>query len=134
LIEWKIAELAKIAEWRTECERLRLEMEKAVEVNRETWSNWLELREEAAELEKEEVDTELELIQLREQAHDEELEIHGKMLNETEAEDKRLIKEALTVNERIEQESAARFETLEKTRAKGGQKTRADQAKGSPSS
>jgi hypothetical protein len=130
MVERKIAELAKIGEWRTDCERVRAEMDQAVEVTRETWRNWLTLREEAAELEKDEIDTELELIRAKDQAHTEELDIHAKAKDHTTTEEKRLLAEALAANEKLQSESTARRELLEQARARQGEAFRAYQEKG----
>jgi hypothetical protein len=118
LMERKIAELAAIAEWRNDCEGLRSEMEQAVQVTRDTWRNWLELREEAAEFEKDEVEVELELLKAKEEAHIKELETHGKKMNETDDEEKLLLADSLAMNEKLDRESMARREMLENARRK----------------
>jgi hypothetical protein len=130
LAERRIAELAKISEWHTDCQRLRAEMEAGAETTRWMWTNWLELREEAADLEKEEVDAELELIRVNDEAYAEELDAHTRAMNTTAAEEEKSLAEALAVNEKLQRESNERREVLEQERAKQGEPVRAYQEKG----
>jgi hypothetical protein len=119
----KSAELAKINAWRTDCERTRAEMEAGVEATRETWNQWVELREEAADLERDEVEAEMELMQVKDAANVEEQEAYTRALSATAAEEKRIFAEAAAASQRLEHEATARREALEKARAKQGERS-----------
>jgi hypothetical protein len=126
LTERKIKAMGEIAEWRNDCQKTRLEMEKQMDSTRETWKSWLDLKEQLGALEKEEVDVDMELLTQRQTVQEQETEEHDRLTEKVASEESELLKDVLATNERLEQDVLAKREILEKARARqaGGEHSR----------
>jgi hypothetical protein len=126
LTERKIKEMGEIAEWRNDCQKIRLEVERQMDSTRETWKSWIDLKEQAGAVEKEEIDVDLELLAQRETLTELEIEEHQRLTEKVASEESELLKDVLATNARLEQEVQAKRAVLEKARARqaaAGQKT-----------
>jgi hypothetical protein len=85
---------------------------------RETWDNWLRMREASADTTRQEIENEMQLLHLRDQAQTDELGQYIAMTQETEARERDILHRALGRSQEIEDEKQTLRQTLEAARRK----------------
>lgn len=125
----KVNEENAINEWRNDCKRIQDEMKKVVEIRRETWENWLAMKEETGKLAHEETDAELALLDKRDQAQDETFNEHTEILNQMMEIESKMLNQAAQRSQEIDGEKDELRQVLERARKKQADKFRERQAK-----
>jgi hypothetical protein len=112
----KSEEQTAMVEWRGDCERLREEMANAERARRDAWALWLQMREAAADVAKAEIDTEMELLGIRDKAQAEELERYIEITRKADATEREMLAHAIERSQEIEDTKNEIKENLESTR------------------
>ena len=112
----RIEEENAMNEWKKDCERVQNEMNAAMKSRRETWSNWLHVKEEAAKLVEEEVRMEIELLRQRDYSHQKEVNHHNKMMEKAAAEEQEILDHAMKRSAELSNQKAELKRRLEEAR------------------
>ena len=116
--ERKVAEMAALGEWVNDCEHVREEIEKSLETTKSKWQKWLELKEKGAALSRQEVDSEIDLIQQRAQAQRREMEEYTKLMERASREEEAVLASVVSRSKSMDKEKFALKERMEQTRAR----------------
>jgi hypothetical protein len=95
-------EEVELAQFKQDCGQIREDMTKDLESARETWKSWLELREEAAELDKEEGSANLEVLEEKAAIVQKEMDQYEEMKKEITRRQGELLELSLHAERRIE--------------------------------
>lgn len=118
-MEAKRAQEARtLEEWRHECEAVRSEVEGATVSTKEVWTRWLRLKEEGAQLTRDEAENEITLLKERDQIQREELEAYARTMAHGTAEEEQALNAALSGSRKLDEERFATRERLEHTKQK----------------
>lgn len=117
----RIEEENAIEEWKRDCAKIQSEMRQVVDTRRATWARWIALKEDAAKLAQEEVESELELLRQRDKTHLEACTDHGNLINMVANEEQELLAKATAKSAELEEERAKLRQTLENARRRQAQ-------------
>lgn len=112
----RIEEENAINEWKHDCDRVQTEMKNVMDTRKQTWTNWLRVKEEAAKLAEEEVQLELDLLRQRDSSHSKEVQHHNQMMEKAAAEESEILNLAMKRSAELANEKAALRRQLEDAR------------------
>lgn len=114
----KIEEENALKEWKNECDRVRIEMQKTLDARKIVWEQFMQKKEESSLLTREEMDIEMQLLEDRESAFNEELDMHTKTLERLVKEEQLMLQKALKRSQEVDDERNELREVIEKARRK----------------
>lgn len=103
-------------EWKKDIERVQDETRQVVETRKEAWDRWLKLKEEEALLTKQEVETELSLLNEREMVFSDIVESNKQTLNEAAATEREILNDSLHRVQELEDGKNEYIKILERAR------------------
>ncbi|EAY01099.1 hypothetical protein TVAG_442100 [Trichomonas vaginalis G3] len=118
----RIEEENAMDEWRADCAKVQNEMRQIVDSRRQTWSKWINTKENAAKLAHEQVEEELEMIRQRDEMRKQEILKHDKAMEEGAREEQEILNLATQRSQQLEDERFKLRETLEMARRKSAEK------------
>ena len=113
----RLEEEQAIEEWRRDCEKIQTEMCEVSTTRRATWANWLTIKEDAAQLAREEVQAELDFLKQRNDVHAKEMAKHRQQMADAASSDQKIISEIIRKNRQLEEEKYELRQQLDKARA-----------------
>lgn len=114
--ERKIEEENAITEWQDEIKKVEDETKQIVDMRRENWGRWLNLKEESAKVDKQQVDQELYLLQQKENLFGNQLDEHKRVMDEAAQEEAKILGDAVRNSQKLEDEKNDLRQSLERTR------------------
>jgi hypothetical protein len=93
-----------------------MEMTAAENARRDAWALWLQMREGAADVARQEIDAEMELIAARDRVQAEEMERYAAMRRKADAEEREMLANAMDKSQAMDDETHGLRQTLENTR------------------
>lgn len=118
----RIEEEQAMEEWRNDCARVQNEMRSIVDSRRQTWSKWIDIKEDAAKQAHEQVEEELEMIRQRDEMRRIEIEKHDKAMELGAKEEQEILAKATQRSQQLEDERFKLRETLEMARRRSAEK------------
>lgn len=112
----RTSEMGAITEWRRECQQVREDISKSLEATKDTWKRWLDMKEEGAQLTRDEVDTEMALLMERGRAQTEEMDLYNNLMSRAAREEENLIQNVVTTSKQFDDELDTLREQLEQER------------------
>ncbi len=91
-------------------------MRDVMNTRKQTWTNWINKKEEAAKLAEEEVKLELDLLRKRDASHQKEIETHNRLLEKAAEEETEIMNNAMKRNAELVAQRAALKRELEQAR------------------
>ena len=113
----RIEEEQAIEEWRRDCEKIQTEMCEVSTTRRAAWADWLTIKEDAAQLAREEIQAELDLLKQRNNVHAMEMQKHRKQMAEAATSDQKIINDIIQKSRALEEEKYQLRQQLDKARA-----------------
>ena len=114
----RVVEMAALGEWVNDCDHVRQEIEESIESTKKKWQKWLDLKEQGAAMAREEVESEIDLIQQRADAQKREIEQYQSLMDRAAREEEATLANVVTRSKKMDEEKFALKERMEQTRAR----------------
>jgi hypothetical protein len=105
-----------MTEWKNDCQLLHRELQTVEETRKQTWADWLKIREESGELARREVQNELDLLALRQEVQQKEIDEYLEMRERSQTDEQQMLSRATARAEELEDEKYNIRDGLEKRR------------------
>lgn len=127
----RILEENNLVAYTQESKETIIELEEMTKMRKETWSKWIELKEESAKVSKQETDLEMELLNKRDTIQTEQSSMYHKVSEESIVGEQEVVSGAIRRNQELENEKNEQIEVLERARIKKAQDSRSKKKKNS---
>ncbi|OHS94838.1 hypothetical protein TRFO_38962 [Tritrichomonas foetus] len=114
----KIEEENALKEWKNECENVRDDVQKTLDSRKATWDQFMGIKEEAAQMTRDEMDIEMKLLEDRDSVFNHELGQHTRVLDKLMKDEQQMLHKATTRNQEIDEERYDLRQVVEKARRK----------------